>query len=272
MRFPGTLSARIIVGFAVLIVTFGGISLSAVLTTDQLNRSIRVIRIGYLQLALETRDLADRQDNLVGYLRDELAGESSPRRAETRIKRLLASRERLLGQLEQTLARVDDIPAIHRDAMDDTRKELGDIRRMIGEAEPLYAELQAAPPLERLQGGPGRPGINPARAEAGALALRKVIRHENRITQRTNRLEGRARNRVQDTARQLERASQKMRLLTIIWGAAALFLGALITVWATVNLRPLRRLRDAAREIARGDYGQRIDERGPREVADLARE
>src|SRR5690606_1704694 len=175
MRFPGTLSARIIVGFAVLIVTFGGISLSAVLTTDQLNRSIRVIRIGYLQLALETRDLADRQDNLVGYLRDELAGDSSPRRAETRIKRLLASRERLLGQLEQTLARVDDIPAIHRDAMDDTRKELGDIRRMIGEAEPLYAELQAAPPLERLQGGPGRPGINPARAEAGALALRKVI-------------------------------------------------------------------------------------------------
>jgi signal transduction histidine kinase len=46
----------------------------------------------------------------------------------------------------------------------------------------------------------------------------------------------------------------------------------LITVWATVNLRPLRRLRDAAREIARGDYGQRIEERGPREVADLARE
>jgi signal transduction histidine kinase len=43
-------------------------------------------------------------------------------------------------------------------------------------------------------------------------------------------------------------------------------------VWATVNLRPLRRLRDAAREIARGDYGQRIRERGPREVADLARE
>ncbi|HEY8145418.1 MAG TPA: hypothetical protein VIG06_22200, partial [Kofleriaceae bacterium] len=70
MRFPGTLSARIIFGFAALIITFGGISVSAVLTTDQLNRTIRVIRTGFLQLALETRDLAERQSGLLGYLKD----------------------------------------------------------------------------------------------------------------------------------------------------------------------------------------------------------
>ena len=49
-------------------------------------------------------------------------------------------------------------------------------------------------------------------------------------------------------------------------------LGLLVTVWVTLSLRPLGRLRDAARRIAAGDYASRIDERGPAEVADLARE
>jgi signal transduction histidine kinase len=43
-------------------------------------------------------------------------------------------------------------------------------------------------------------------------------------------------------------------------------------VWATWNLRPLRRLTAAARRIAEGDYAARIPERGPTEVAELARE
>ncbi len=49
-------------------------------------------------------------------------------------------------------------------------------------------------------------------------------------------------------------------------------MGLLITIWAILTLRPLRRLHDAARRIASGDYAGLIDEVGPAEVADLARE
>jgi len=39
-----------------------------------------------------------------------------------------------------------------------------------------------------------------------------------------------------------------------------------------IQLRPLRQLREGARHIAAGDYASRIPEKGPTEVADLARE
>jgi signal transduction histidine kinase len=272
MRFPGTLSARIIIGFAVLIVTFGGISLSAVLTTDQLNDSIRVIRVGYLQLALETRDLADKQHGILSYLRDELEGESSQRRVETRVKRFLTSRQRLVDQLDATLAGLEDVQEVHEKSMTYTASEVRELRVLVAEADPLYTALLAAPPIDRVVDKPGAAGVDQTAVDAAAAALRKLLRHESRINVKSQSLQNFQRNMVQDTARQLERGAVKMRFLTMLWGAIALLVGALITVWATVNLRPLARLRDAAREIARGDYGQRIDESGPREVADLARE
>jgi signal transduction histidine kinase len=46
----------------------------------------------------------------------------------------------------------------------------------------------------------------------------------------------------------------------------------MMTMWVVIALRPLRRLQAAARRVAAGDYGSRIEERGPSEVADLARE
>jgi signal transduction histidine kinase len=309
MRFPGTLSARIIIGFAVLIVTFGGISLTAVLTTDQLNSTIRAIRVGYLQLALGSRELAEKQYGLLQYLREDLTGESSPRRVKALLRRLRDPREKYLAELERTLAQLPDIPSVHARDMRRAALEVRAIRALVAETEPHYVSLLADPPLEKLGGahgvGPGLPdvvgpraprqgargsaspapsgpapggaplsgGVNAAgAAESGEVALRRLLRLESQIHGRTDFLRNRQRGDVQDTALGLERGARKMRLLTILWGAIALVVGLLITIWATVNLRPLRRLRDAAREIARGDYGQRIEERGPREVADLARE
>ena len=63
-----------------------------------------------------------------------------------------------------------------------------------------------------------------------------------------------------------------LRTFTLYLGGTAILVGLLVTVWVTLALRPLRRLRDAARRIAAGDYQSRIAEQGPTEVADLARE
>src|SRR6185503_12252129 len=46
----------------------------------------------------------------------------------------------------------------------------------------------------------------------------------------------------------------------------------LVTAWVVITLRPLRRLREASRRVAAGEYGSRIDEKGPAEVEELARE
>ena len=53
---------------------------------------------------------------------------------------------------------------------------------------------------------------------------------------------------------------------------AATILGLAVTISTVVTLRPLRRLHDGARRVAAGDYASYIAERGPTEVAELARE
>ncbi|HKE19569.1 MAG TPA: ATP-binding protein [Kofleriaceae bacterium] len=273
MRFPGSLSARIIAGFAVLIVTFGGISLTAVLTTTNLNSTIRVIQLGYIPLSIESRNLSEKQQGLLSYLRDELTGEPTARKVEMKVRRLRDLRDKYVSNLEKALDEVSDIPPVHARDFARTSQEISDIRHLVAGTGPLYAQVLAAPPLgasaTRPSGGLPTEALGSVAADS---PLGKLQRMESRIARKTQTLEGRQRADVQDTARSLEFGSRKMRLLTIMWGAIALVVGLLITIWATVNLRPLRRLGDAAREIARGDYGQRIDERGPREVADLARE
>ncbi len=99
MRFPvlRTLSARIIVGFAVLILTFGGVSAVTVLNLQRLSAEIRVIRLGYLELALIAKDMAEKQNRMRAYLQDmdDLVGENCPAgRVEARIRRFRAARKR----------------------------------------------------------------------------------------------------------------------------------------------------------------------------------
>ena len=78
-RLPGSLTARITIGFMVLVVTFGGVSLSNVRTIERLNQWIRITHDGYLQLALVSGDLDSKQSTLRSYLREELGEENSER-------------------------------------------------------------------------------------------------------------------------------------------------------------------------------------------------
>ena len=247
MRFPGTLSARIIFGFAALIITFGGISVSAVLTTDQLNRTIGVIRNGFLPLALETRDLADRESSVQDYLKNELADEPTPRRVQNRLKGMRARRDTMLTKLEATLAGLEGVPEAHQKSLDRTAEKLADIRRLIGEAAPLYEAVDQAPPIDKVVQAEDHGGFPLDKVQAAEAALVRLRRLEARITDRTQTLQRGQRLEVEERAGHLERGAGQMRFLTILWGATALLVGLLITIWVTVNLRPLRRLRDAAR-------------------------
>jgi signal transduction histidine kinase len=271
MRFPGTLSARILFAFAVLIVTFGSISVLTIANMDRLDREIRVIRVGYLQLALKTKDLAEKQSALLDYLRDELEGESTARRVDARVRRFLVSRQRLIEQTDQVLKEVRDLPEIHRKTMEASAGRLAEIRKLVLATDANYRAMLAAPPVERALAAAGKPDDKES-VETAVTALKKLRRDESRIHNKTQELQGYQRGLVERTALNLERGSRKLRLLTILFGAAAVVIGLIVTVLATLALRPLRRLRVAAQRIAQGDYAGRIEVKGPREVADLARE
>src|SRR5262245_28557931 len=106
----GTLSARILVGFTVLIVTFGITTVLLVRYQHDLSTELRVTRAAYLQLALTAKDLTEKQRDLVSYLKDEMSSEPTPTRAQNWLSRLIKSRNRLVAEAETILAKVGDVP------------------------------------------------------------------------------------------------------------------------------------------------------------------
>ena len=63
-----TLSARILLGFAALTITFGVITATIVNYMHQVEDQVVLIDKGYVPLALESKDLKSRQDDLRKYL------------------------------------------------------------------------------------------------------------------------------------------------------------------------------------------------------------
>ena len=273
MRIPllRTLSGRIVLGFAVLVITFGTVTAVTVGNLDLLNHEIRVIRTGYVNLALISKDLNENQRHLRDYLQSELETEASWSRVETRLKRFQARRAGFLRDARRVLADQRDLPEPHRQAMAATADRLAHLERRIEELDERYDVLLAAPPIDRLKLEPSR-HVAPEALAGARHALDALRGRESRIYNQTVELENQQRSFVERTGLRLERGERKLRLYTVYLGGTAVLVGVLITAWAALSLRPLRRLREGATRIAGGDYGSRIEERGPREVAELAKE
>jgi two-component system, NtrC family, sensor kinase len=281
MRIPllRTLSGRIVLGFAVLVVTFGTVTAVTVGNLDLLNHEIRVIRTGYVKLALISKDLSENQRHLRTYLQSELEAESSWSRVETRLKRFQARRAGFLRDARRVLDEQRDLPDPHRKAMAATAARLAQLEHRLEEVEPLYeALLSSGPPgglvaeLPRSFRPEALPEEVPEALASARDALDALRRHESRIYNQAVELENQQRSFVERTGLRLEHGERKLRLYTVFLGGTAVLVGVLVTAWAALSLRPLRRLREGAARIAGGDYGSRIEERGPREVAELARE
>jgi signal transduction histidine kinase len=265
--FLRTLSARVLAGFAVLIVTFGATSVWLVTYLDDLGAEIAVIRTGYLELALSSKDLDSRQDLLMQYLKEELPGEATPSAVARRLARARGSRDALLTRIERTVAGMQGLPRGHLRHVEWSVGKLALIRSLIAALAPDYDAMLAAPAERALRGPPAAEAPEPAVA-----ARQRVVSGENKVNAAISDLASRHRQYAERVARNLERNSDRLRAFALGAGVTAVLIGLLITVWATVNLRPLARLRDGAKRIARGDHTARIPEAGPTEVVELARE
>jgi signal transduction histidine kinase len=109
-------------------------------------------------------------------------------------------------------------------------------------------------------------------AEEVTAPLRTIHDGERRFSQLSVNLTDSLQTNVTGRTKDLENAQHSVRYIAIGLGAVAIAIAAMISVWVVITLRPLRRLRDAAKRVAAGDYASRIDDRGPSEVAELARE
>ncbi len=281
MRLPGTLSARIILGFAVLIVTYGAISANTMFNMDRLYAEVRALRLGYLRISQKSSHLAERQEALVeyltedleGYLRDDPAAGTDkairPSSVARKIRSLQAARAKLLAEIEEVIANPADLPRVHRKKLAATATQLSKLREMIAASAVHYERLLAVPPIQ--PSGADRPAFVRQRQQ-GAESLEWLRKQEKAINAKVDGLHAESDRLLTRTARWLEDGSRELRWLTIAFGAGAAVIGLAVILMAALTLRPLRRLRLAAQQIAQGDYASRIPVKGPPEVADLARD
>ncbi len=259
-----TLSARILLGFAALTVTFGVITATVVVNMRQVEDEVLLIGNGYVPLALGTKDLFRRQEDLRYYL-DDIVEAQSAIMAQVQLKRVRHARDSVLAATRRKLDGLDDLVDVDPKQFAVTRPKIEALQTAVNETEPFYDLVLANPPIKLL-----RPFD--AKHAAAFDALDKLRALERKLYQRTNELSTSLDNRVYQTTHYLEDNEHTLWVRTIYLGLAAVLLGLAITVWVVITLRPLRRLRDAASRVAAGDYASRIVERGPAEVAALARE
>jgi len=260
-----TLSARILLGFAALTVTFGVITATVVFNMSQVEDQVLLIGKGYVPLALVSKDLARRQEDLRNYLEERLTDESNTQVAKMALTRSRNNRDKALKTTRGILDSVEQLVDVDPRQFAVTRPKIEALERAVAAVAPLYDQLLAAPPL-------GGATTWDDKQQLAFEALGKLKNEERKLMLKSNELSQQLDAHVSTTTHYLEQNEHTLRLRTIYLGLAAVLLGLCITVWVVITLRPLRRLRDGARRIAAGDYASRIPERGPSEVAELARE
>ena len=253
-----TLSARILLGFAVLTVTFGVITATIVFNMQVVEAQIQVVRRAYVPLALFSKDLAQREDDLKAYLDEGYSDMPNLISAWNSLNTAHDRRNLSLHALEQAAKNLGEV------AGDDAKvftQSIEQIESAAAALEPDYQVIKQAAqkslPLDDL---------------SFADALHRLKTGERRLAGHATMLAGQLNDRVQSRTKRVEDNEHTLRRWTIALGLAAVVLGLVMTLWVIITLRPLRKLREAARRVAAGNYDSRIPERGPTEVADLARE
>jgi signal transduction histidine kinase len=238
-----------LLGFAALTITFGAITGNIIYNQREMEHEIRAVRVGYIPLASISKDLARAQHDLSTYLGDTFESD------RTMVRGFHPARDRDLVNLRKTLDNAEFLREQDRVGFDDQLKHI---------------ESDAADSLQyydRLA-----PAVRDPKAELDQDALFRLRNAENRTDQYTKKLAASLESTVRNLTSYVEDNEHKVRQYTIYFGLTAVILGLLMTGWVVITLRPLHKLREAARRVAAGDYGERINERGPTEVAELARE
>jgi two-component system, NtrC family, sensor kinase len=256
-----TLSARILLGFAALTITFGVITATLVVNMSLVEDQSILIGQGYVPAALEMKDLWRYQEDLSAYLQ-KLKDEPLTEEMRRELAALRGRRNKPIENVRKHLDELEQKIEVDPKWFQVTRPALAEIEGLRDTLAPVYEHVFAPLP----------PGAGPEAVAAQRAARARLRRDEATIEKKSMELAGQLRARVTQTADYLERNERTLRLRTIYLGVTAVVLGLLVTTWVVIQLRPLRRLREGAGRIAAGDYASRISVKGPTEVADLATE
>ncbi len=266
-----SVTTKIFLGLALMVVTFGLVSIYALVQVHHIGRSLELTSRTYLPLSKLTSQLETIQSNRT---RDN---NRLLEERETRIQGALISiarrhhpklvRDQLV--LGSEIARTGRQRAVEAgDAL-----FLREVEERLGRLERIYERYdESAEALYRLiennehglQAHQGAPDVTALAAE-----MRRI---ERRIEREIKDLGLALETKVTERVRRTEAEESRVTLTILLLSLTAVLVAFAVILFAQRTLRPIRRLTEGVQDVRRGDYAQRVDVSGHDEIADLARE
>jgi signal transduction histidine kinase len=269
VRRFSSLSGKVFFAFLVVLLTFGGVSAFGAYTMRRLGDEVQRVAGAYLSLRLELHDLQTRQLNLVQFV--ERGDEDLPRQAgfvksaidtARRYRKTDVKKIRELGAGMLLTARSPE----EQDFLRLFDERLDGVEETFDADEALFDRVFGPP-------GAAKPLVAPAvDSHTSAEARQQLLSREAELHRDMGELMQALSGRVKRAEAQLERDEQRAVWATLLLSILAAVVG-LSVMWLTQRaIRPLRRLADSSKEIARGDYRQRVAVGSDDEIGALAGE
>ncbi|MFP2927952.1 ATP-binding protein [Pyxidicoccus sp. 3LG] len=259
-----SLATRIFLGYAVVLVTFGLVSLFSVTELHRNRLEIRLVSQGYLQLSQDAAELETfhtTQEKDTERLLEE--GNVETRRSFIRLARLyfppLMSQRLTAAQAKarEVLTFAPDSEAPFIRGLESRFGEIHSRYREYGRAaEAVFTALSSETPDR----------------EHVAQVTKELRQMETSIGRELRVLRAALANRIRERVDGAEERERRTGLAIISFSVLAIVVGLGATAWSARTLRPVRTLIEGVSRIGRGDYNAQLGVRGEDEVAVLARE
>ncbi|MDF1565533.1 MAG: HAMP domain-containing sensor histidine kinase [Deltaproteobacteria bacterium] len=263
-----SVTTKIFLGLALVVLTFGAVSLFAVVQLHRIGEDLEQVSQTYLPLAKVTAELEAAQKNRAREIQRLIEDERAPQVQTLMIKIARSQHPKNLQRLADALARCNE--GLARASRPQEQRNLQAFADRLARLREAYVAYDAAAAL--LQGALTPEGEGAA-ANPGGVA---VAASELRAAERRLGLGLRQLGRTVDleVARQVARAEEqedRAALAIMILSLIAVLVGLLVTLFVQRTLRPIRRLTDAARAVQEGHFDPKVDIDAQDEIGDLAR-
>jgi len=254
-----SIPTRIFLGFALLLVAFGGVAGASVVQHDNTAQTLRLLHEGYLPLAL-TLGEAKVTQAVSGTLLDRVMSEREPTATRNWLQ---AGRQMRPTTIRRALDGVDTAEALEgteadRRALISVRSSLEQVAAAYREIDARYDELFAA--------------LDEDDEERARRVLDRMRGHERSVRAHLRDARGVLSARMGILSAEAEERERNAALLLGALTILGLLLGVAVIVAAHRMLSPLPRLMDRVAAVARGDLSAKLEPRTDDELGRLATE
>lgn len=262
-----SLATRIFLGYAVVLVTFGAVSIYSVAEMHWNQLEIRLVSEGYLQLSQSAAAMETMHQNR-GKDTEHLGELPEQTSAETRRAFIVLAENSYKGRMEPLLlAGARKARQVQEFAPDSEAAFVQEIGQMFDDLRRSYAEYEEA--TDRLFLVYRAEKLNKAAADQ---QMRSLMQLQNRIGVNIQALHKKLIDRITDRVTLAERRERRSGVAIIGLSVLAIGVGLLATAISARTLRPVRTLIEGVSRIGRGDYSAQLGLRGDDEISVLARE